>query len=308
MYGVLRESLAETGVDWSSCVAEDTAAGALVLLPVGVSGSSLVGGFPALVDAAVQRHNAAATLEARLRLRCVLHEGPVYGGPSRDGVERRRVPHADAGREGRLRAEGVQRNTPEHEADRSDCAKAVTRRLLASPELRTAHRRSDLPITFMVSESCHRTQDDHRTRDKPAVHYREVRMSLVGVGERAWITAAAPTGRLGPAEPVPRTPAVPGLAGLGELIEALEALPSLRDADTRGTVLDLLPAAVAGAVPQNARTRSYILGLILTCADYQDGLGELYRALMELEGETVSMRRVRAALGHRTGRNLDYMK
>ncbi|MEU4804488.1 hypothetical protein [Actinosynnema sp. NPDC023587] len=272
LFAALRQAFADVAVDWALCTVENTGDGMIVLVPAQVSGSLLVDRLPSRITAAVRRHNEVSALEARMRLRFVLHEGPV-----------RKVPDGQIG-----------------------SAIAVACRLLDSDELRAAHKASDEPITLMVSDGFYRNVVAHDPAAEPRA-FREVRVSVKGMRETAWIRSSGSVGtRPGdsaPAEPpksIPqsvRQPVPPPVSGeLAELADALQSVPSIIDERGRLTVLGLLPAGIAGAIPSNARTRPYVIGLILACLDYEDGLAQLYKALVDLEGESLPMRRLHAAL------------
>jgi hypothetical protein len=56
-------------------------------------------------------------------------------------------------------------------------------------------------------------------------------------------------------------------------------------------LLSLLPGHISGSVPRADRPRLQMFHLVRRCGDFRDGPGELVRAVRELEGESISVRR-----------------
>jgi hypothetical protein len=77
LYGVLKEAFAETGVDWAACYHEDRGDGAMILVPPDVPALVLANQLLDRLISALREHNAIHVHEASIRLRLVLHAGPV---------------------------------------------------------------------------------------------------------------------------------------------------------------------------------------------------------------------------------------
>lgn len=84
MYGALARALAIAGISQSSCAIEDRGDGALVLISPQVPKSWLVTRLPIQLAAALGRHNATCSANARIRLRMALHAGEIH--PDAHGV------------------------------------------------------------------------------------------------------------------------------------------------------------------------------------------------------------------------------
>ncbi|MEV0681469.1 hypothetical protein AB0I60_33600 [Actinosynnema sp. NPDC050436] len=302
LFAAVRQALDDIAIAWDSCLVENTGDGMLVLIPAEVSGSRLIDLLPSRITAAVRRHNEVSATEARMRLRLALHEGPV-----------RKVPNGQVG-----------------------TAVAVVCRLLDSAELRAAHRVSGEPVTIMVSDVFYRNAVHHDPATEPERYRRVVVLVKgmeetawirspagsprpPGPGEPAapsvppqasappqppsefsplrFPEAAQPDARERATAPLrPPHPPTERPDLLDELLDALEAVPALRDHHSRETVLELLPATIAGDVPRNSRTRAFVVGLALTCQKFEGGFTHLRTALGRVEGDTVQMRRVRIAI------------
>jgi tetratricopeptide (TPR) repeat protein len=78
MYGALRQSFAQAGISWATCVTEDRGDGVLVLVPPETPKSWLVTRLPALLAEILAVHNAACQMQERIRLRMALHAGEVH--------------------------------------------------------------------------------------------------------------------------------------------------------------------------------------------------------------------------------------
>jgi tetratricopeptide (TPR) repeat protein len=78
MYEALRQSFAQAGIGWGSCMAEDRGDGVLVLVPPEVPKSWLVSVVPARLAEVLAAHNAACDGPERFRLRMALHAGEVH--------------------------------------------------------------------------------------------------------------------------------------------------------------------------------------------------------------------------------------
>ncbi|WP_240139176.1 effector-associated domain 2-containing protein [Streptomyces sp. MUM 178J] len=90
-------------------------------------------------------------------------------------------------------------------------------------------------------------------------------------------------------------PAVPPgtpLRELDGLLTALTAAPSLRDAVTRGQILDGIRPEVAANSPRSTVLRVDLLGILRTCLRYPGALDQLLDALRTLEGDSAEMIRV----------------
>ena len=78
MYEALRQSFAQAGISWDSCVAEDRGDGVMVLVSPEVPKSWLVSVVPIRLAAMLAEHNAACEVQERIRLRMALHAGEVH--------------------------------------------------------------------------------------------------------------------------------------------------------------------------------------------------------------------------------------
>jgi NB-ARC domain/Tetratricopeptide repeat len=78
MYLALEGALASAGVSRQGCVIEDRGDGALVLISPEVPKSWLVTRLPVRLAAALGDHNAACSVNARIRLRMALHAGEIH--------------------------------------------------------------------------------------------------------------------------------------------------------------------------------------------------------------------------------------
>jgi hypothetical protein len=143
--------------------------------------------------------------------------------------------------------------------------------VLDSDALRAAHAATTRPVTIAVTDGYARV---HPIEDPD--RHRIVRVP--DVPEPVWLLDAR----------VPDTEA---------LFHALMAVPSLRREDSRRLVLDLLPPALAAAVPHHPADALHVSGLLLTCLEHEDGLNALRNALRVVEGEgSTSMWRIDALL------------
>ena len=84
MYRALEGALANAGISRSSCDMEDRGDGALVLISPEVPKSWLVTRLPIQLAAALGRHNASCSANARIRLRMALHAGEIH--PDAHGI------------------------------------------------------------------------------------------------------------------------------------------------------------------------------------------------------------------------------
>ncbi|WP_395108847.1 cyclic nucleotide-binding domain-containing protein [Actinomadura sp. SCN-SB] len=77
MYDMLRDSMDASGVPWDGCIREDRGDGALIVVPPWIPTSPV---FDAVVDRlapSLRRHNRGSPRARNLRLRVVVHVGPV---------------------------------------------------------------------------------------------------------------------------------------------------------------------------------------------------------------------------------------
>jgi hypothetical protein len=81
-----------------------------------------------------------------------------------------------------------------------------------------------------------------------------------------------------------------------DLVDALLAVPCVRDDEGRRLLLSRLRPEIAHAVPHQSRTRLQVIELVRTCLDYEGGLDDLRRALHEIEGESIPVRRSAEAM------------
>jgi RNA polymerase sigma-70 factor (ECF subfamily) len=79
---------------------------------------------------------------------------------------------------------------------------------------------------------------------------------------------------------------------LGPLVDALLNVPTIREEEGRRMVLRLLPLDISAAVPHHHLPRQFVLNLVGTCLDYQNGLRDLLRVLRDIEGDSLPMRRL----------------
>lgn len=126
--------------------------------------------------------------------------------------------------------------------------------VLASDALRGGR-----PAVVAVTERCLRSHPVARSSD-----HRVVRVP--GLDEPVWLLAD-------------RVPDVDAL------FHALMAVPSLRDADGRRLVLDLLPPGLANGVEHHPNAALHVGALLHRCLEHRDGLNALLRALRVLESE-----------------------
>ena len=77
LYKVLKEAFAEARVDWSACHHEDRGDGVMILVPSEVPAFVLADQLLERIVSALREHNAIHAREASIRLRLVLHSGPI---------------------------------------------------------------------------------------------------------------------------------------------------------------------------------------------------------------------------------------
>ncbi|SFS77498.1 effector-associated domain 2-containing protein [Saccharopolyspora flava] len=94
-------------------------------------------------------------------------------------------------------------------------------------------------------------------------------------------------------EPAPVLSAESAPVKTFELVDALLKVPAVAEDDSRRVLLGLLRPEIRNAIPHHARTRAHVINIARTCRDYEGGLGDLVRALEELEGDSMPVRRVR---------------
>jgi hypothetical protein len=131
--------------------------------------------------------------------------------------------------------------------------------VLDSDAFRSAHAASTKPVLIAMTDDYFRVHPI----DGPERH-RTVRVP--GLAEPVWLLDAR----------VPDQEA---------LFHALMAMPSMRTEADRRLVLDLLPPAIAGAVPHHPVAALHVHGLLQTCLEYEHGLTALSHALHTVEGE-----------------------
>lgn len=78
LYKALKRSLADVGIRWDVCVAEDRGDGALILIPPTVSKIYLVTDLVSRLADNLAKHNAACPAHEQIRLRMALHAGEVH--------------------------------------------------------------------------------------------------------------------------------------------------------------------------------------------------------------------------------------
>lgn len=94
----------------------------------------------------------------------------------------------------------------------------------------------------------------------------------------------------------PAPPAPQSDDPLGALVDALLAVPSISDEPGRRLVLSRMRREIAHAVPHHQEARRHVIQLVLTCRNYDNGLGDLLRVLRELEGDSIPVRRSAEAM------------
>lgn len=138
-----------------------------------------------------------------------------------------------------------------------DVAEALA--VLDSDAFRSAHAACGRPVMVAMTDRYFRDHpidgpDRHRTAHVP------------GLSEPVWLLDA-------------RVP------DPGALFHALMAVPSMRTEADRRLVLDLLPPAIAAAVPHHPIAALHVSGLLQVCLEHEHGLTALGHALHVVEGE-----------------------
>ena len=75
-----------------------------------------------------------------------------------------------------------------------------------------------------------------------------------------------------------------------DLVEALMATGAA--AAGAGRLLSVLPVGISGTVPRDDVPRLQLFHLVRRCGDFTDGPAALVRAVRQLDGDTLSARRV----------------
>ena len=78
LYGMVRESLAASGITWGLCGQQDRGDGLLVIIPPGVPPHVIIDRIPERLRHLLRRHNRLSVAAARFQVRAALNIGPVY--------------------------------------------------------------------------------------------------------------------------------------------------------------------------------------------------------------------------------------
>ncbi len=159
LYKALGQAFRRSGVAWANCMSEDRGDGALILVPPDVSKIILVTSLPAILMAAVNRHNARCLTVEQMRLRVSLHAGEVYGDTH--GVAGNAVNHAF--------------------------------RLVEAPALRSALETSPEALALIVSDWLFSEVVRHDPAAKPG-SYRQVEVIVKETASVGWIRIPDPYG------------------------------------------------------------------------------------------------------------------
>lgn len=202
--------------------------------------------------------DAAADLDRGRRLVLAALDGPARTAPGHDAVLFTRPPSE---RFAVRLTEAVHRSAAPLRLRLAVAHGEVPAALavLHSDALRSAHAATTRPVTIAVTDGYARA---HLIPGSD----RHLVVRVPDVPEPVWLLDAR----------VPDTEA---------LFHALMAVPSLRREESRRLVLDLLPPAIAAAVPHHPTTALHVSGLLLTCMEHRDGLNALRHALHAVEGE-----------------------
>lgn len=77
------------------------------------------------------------------------------------------------------------------------------------------------------------------------------------------------------------------------LVDALLEVPTVADDESRKLLLGRLRPEIRNSVAGNPRARLHVMNIVTTCRNYDGGVQELVRALREVEGDSLPVRRVR---------------
>jgi hypothetical protein len=77
-----------------------------------------------------------------------------------------------------------------------------------------------------------------------------------------------------------------------QLTWLLMPCPSLQDAETRKTVLEMLPAQIFNSIRHHASNQVHVLNIVRTCTNYPGGLDALIEAVRFFDGGTACMQAV----------------
>jgi hypothetical protein len=81
-----------------------------------------------------------------------------------------------------------------------------------------------------------------------------------------------------------------------QIVKALLACPSIRDNQSRNTVLQQLPSDIFNAIHTQTRGDMQVASIVDTCLDFPDGLTQLVEAVRFFDAGTIQMRELDAVL------------
>ena len=73
---------------------------------------------------------------------------------------------------------------------------------------------------------------------------------------------------------------------LERLANLLFECPSIKNEDNRSFLVEMLPSHIVGAIKTSRQPRVYVLSIVKTCANYDDGFKHLFERLRYFDGET----------------------
>ncbi|WP_328449353.1 effector-associated domain 2-containing protein [Amycolatopsis sp. NBC_00438] len=254
LWGVLRRTLAETGVSWEACLIENTGDGAMFLLPPDMAKADLVTQLPERMLGELRRHNAVHTVEARLQLRLAIHAGEVHRG------------------------------------SHGSISPAVnyTFRLLDAKVAKVAQKQTGAQLAIIVSEEFYREVVKHDpAADSDA--YRQILAEVKETTAQPWLRllGGTPGNDLSVPPPAPHRILPRPQSSLPELIEALLAIPCVRDGQSRRLLLEVFRRReIAEIVPYHAEDRLHVIALARTCQRFDGGMSDLLDAVRTIEPES----------------------
>lgn len=260
MYGLLEAAFADSGVPLTSVSIEDRGDGALVLFSADVPKVLLVDRMPPRIEAGLRRHNAAHSVEARMRLRIGLHAGEVLDDPY--GVV----------------ADAVN----------------FTFRIVEAQEAKRALATSTASFVLIVSDSFFQSVVVHDPAANPAA-FRAIPVDVKETHDKAWIRlfGEAPT----PA-PVRRRPVArrePTLRELAEIVDVLLEIPVLETKEGRDQVLRELDPAIWSSIPRHVTAKTDLVSIVRTCLRHGDAWEQLVEVIRFFAGGFGAVTRLEAA-------------
>lgn len=82
LFGMVREAMAHSGIDWESGLCADLGDGMRVIAPAGASKFRMIHPSVRHLAAALEAHNESAAPAERIRVRMALHAGDLFLGPA----------------------------------------------------------------------------------------------------------------------------------------------------------------------------------------------------------------------------------